>query len=185
VILLWKEESYSSFGSSLFRLGTLEAFCEANGRREYCLSGCRLCFEQPFEQSCWGGENGHSFPFSLTSTSEWCNRWHEPGDRSGTKESSKISEDLTCWGREGHINNEYQQHKNCLGCCPKCLCRYRMNKDIRDWENNVVELHLEKQSIFPPSGETLFSRPRYRLKSPNLVLLETIYDLHSGSLRGG
>jgi hypothetical protein len=30
VILLWKEESYSSLGSSLFRLGTLEALCEAN-----------------------------------------------------------------------------------------------------------------------------------------------------------
>lgn len=51
------------------------------------------------------------------------------------------------------INNNYQQRKSCLGCCPNCIGRYKIAKDIRDWQQIVTKLHLQKQSDFPSSGD--------------------------------
>jgi len=48
---------------------------------------------------------------------------------------------------------DYQQQKNCLGWCPNFFCRYRISKDIREWKLKVDELHQEKRTDFPPTGE--------------------------------
>lgn len=56
------------------------------------------------------------------------------------------------------IKDKYQQSKDCLFCCPNIVCRYRISKDIRDWEQNVAKLELER-SNFPPGGEYVDSAP--------------------------
>jgi len=59
--------------------------------------------------------------------------------------------------RSESIGTEYethQQHENYIGCCPKCLCRYRISKDIRDWKRNVSELQSQRaEPDFPPIGQ--------------------------------
>lgn len=51
------------------------------------------------------------------------------------------------------IRCDNEQHKNCLTWCPKCVCRYRIGRRIRDWKSSVAQLHSQRQSDFPPSGE--------------------------------
>jgi disease resistance protein RPS2 len=50
----------------------------------------------------------------------------------------------------GNKYENYQQHNSCLGCCPRCLCRYRIGKSIRDWKRDVSELRSQRaQPEFP------------------------------------
>jgi hypothetical protein len=61
----------------------------------------------------------------------------------------------------GNKYENYQQHKSCLGCCPRCLCRYRIDKSIRDWKRDVSELWSQRaQRNFPPVGEYGDPTPR-------------------------
>lgn len=58
------------------------------------------------------------------------------------------------------INTQYDQQKNCLGCWPNYLCRYRISKDITAWNLTVNQLHSERQADFPPRGEFGDPTPR-------------------------
>lgn len=62
--------------------------------------------------------------------------------------------------KSGSIRSDYEKHKNCLSWRPNCVCRYRIRRRIRDWKSSVAQLHSQRQSDFPPSGEYGDPTPR-------------------------